>query len=725
MAQAGLIAGRQAARVLSAAGWVLGNAAIRAEGHVHLAVWGRRRAAIPGLRAAALMGRPVLTLEDGYLRGIRPPPRRGFRWHREAHRSPSACPPLSMMLDDRGIALDAAAPSRLEALIAALSAGPLPEALAERADAGLARLRRLGLSKYTPFARAALRLPRPGYVLVIDQLRGDASVALGGAGPASFAAMLAAARVENQGARIVVKSHPAAAGRQGHYTAADLRPGETLLTEAVNPWDLVEGAARVYAVSSQLGYEALLAGHETRLFGLPFYAGWGLTSDQLSLPRFATARAARPTRLALFAATHLLGPLYWSPYDQRLASFEETLDCLEALAAAGQGDHASGRALTSAQYGGFSPWKRRHLARFGPHYADGARHHGDPARAITAGRRAMRGALASSSEGGTSPPRVWLWASRTAPDQLARGHAAGVPAGMVEDGFLRSVGLGARLTDAASLVFDDLGIHYDPARSSRLEKLIEEAAAFDIADPRLARAAALVACIRAAGVTKYNLDRLAPAAPTLRVPAGAGERRQLVLVPGQVADDASVRLGTAGAEVTTNLALLRAARAACPDAFIVYKPHPDVEAGLRFGAIPSAEAGKLADLVARQTPAAWLLERADAVWTMTSLMGFEALLRGIPVTCLGAPFYAGWGLTTDRGPVPTRRQARPTLEALAWAALIAYPRYVDPLSGLPAPPEIVLARLAAGTPPGRGGLVRKAVAAGQDGLARLGLVRWR
>ena len=37
---------------------------------------------------------------------------------------------------------------------------------------------------------------------------------------------------------------------------------------------------------------------------------------------------------------------------------------------------------------------------------------------------------------------------------------------------------------------------------------------------------------------------------------------------------------------------------------------------------------------------------------MTSLMGFEALLRGIPVTTLGTPFYAGWGLTTDLGPIP-------------------------------------------------------------------------
>ena len=78
---------------------------------------------------------------------------------------------------------------------------------------------------------------------------------------------------------------------------------------------------------------------------------------------------------------------------------------------------------------------------------------------------------------------------------------------------------------------------------------------------------------------------------------------------------------------------------------------------------------------------------------MTSGLGFEALLRGLPVTTLGAPFYAGWGLTVDLAPVPERRRARPPPEALAWAALIGYPRYYDPVSRRPCPPEVVVERL--------------------------------
>ena len=81
---------------------------------------------------------------------------------------------------------------------------------------------------------------------------------------------------------------------------------------------------------------------------------------------------------------------------------------------------------------------------------------------------------------------------------------------------------------------------------------------------------------------------------------------------------------------------------------------------------------------------------------MTSLMGFEALLRGVPVTTLGAPFYAGWGLTQDLGTVPARRGARPSLSGLVHAVLIDYPRYLDPKTGLPCPVEVVLQRLAEG-----------------------------
>ncbi len=118
--------------------------------------------------------------------------------------------------------------------------------------------------------------------------------------------------------------------------------------------------------------------------------------------------------------------------------------------------------------------------------------------------------------------------------------------------------------------------------------------------------------------------------------------------------------GWGAGDVRNNLALLQAARQANPDAVLIYKPHPDVEAGLRHGAIPARMTWTaLADVIVPDGDAdraCWT--HVDEVWTMTSLLGFEALLRGKPVTCLGAPFYAGWGLTRDLGPIPDRRLRR-------------------------------------------------------------------
>jgi capsular polysaccharide export protein len=101
----------------------------------------------------------------------------------------------------------------------------------------------------------------------------------------------------------------------------------------------------------------------------------------------------------------------------------------------------------------------------------------------------------------------------------------------------------------------------------------------------------------------------------------------------------------------------------------------------------------LADVVLRDADPSEVLTMVDEVWTMTSLLGFEALLRGVPVTTLGAPFYAGWGLTRDLGAPPPRRNARPSLAGLVHAALIDYPRYLDPVTGAPCPVEVILDRL--------------------------------
>src|SRR3546814_621512 len=135
-------------------------------------------------------------------------------------------------------------------------------------------------------------------------------------------------------------------------------------------------------------------------------------------------------------------------------------------------------------------------------------------------------------------------------------------------------------------------------------------------------------------------------------------------------------------DVRTNIALLKAARAARPDAFIVYKPHPDVVSGNRTGKIQLAEAQKWADHIEMELSVTSCIDACAEVHTMTSLTGFDALLRGKHVVTYGQPFYAGWGLTEDKiktGMATGRRKRRLTLEQLVAGVLLRYPLYWDPM----------------------------------------------
>lgn len=624
------------------------------EGTACLLGWGHRPSAAPVRRAAAALGLPYLGLEDGFLRSVRPGPD----------------VQLGYVLDRSGIYYDARAPSDLETMLQ--EGGWETQGLTARARDAMALLRRLRLSKYNDGeerSAADLGLEEPRRrprVLVIDQTAGDASIPGALAEAGDFEAMLAAARDENPGAEILVKGHPEVAlGRKrGHLAEPARAAGIAFLAERINPWCLLERVDRVYTVSSGLGFEALCAGLPVTCFGLPFYAGWGATDDRKSAPRRSRRRGVEE----IFAAAYLRYSRYLDPWDRRPIEFEEAAEALAFL----RDIHFENR--RPAVLVGLSRWKRETLVGFLRGEGGEPTFEHRPERAVSLARR--------------RDARLLVWNTRCPPGLREEAASAGVALVNVEDGFLRSVGLGAALNPAASLVFDPLGIYYDPTRPSRLEELAETSAF----DPELLRRAArLRETIVRHAVTKYNVGRR-PSAPLF--PAG----RTAIFVPGQVEDDESVRLGAP--EVGGNLGLLRAARARNPEAFILYKPHPDVEAGYRQGALDERSILESADAVVRDAAIPDILAQCDAVETMTSLVGFEALLRGKRVTTHGRPFYAGWGLTEDLLDCP-RRIRRLTLDELVAAALILYPRYLDPVSGLPCPPEVVVARLAEGRTAGR------------------------
>lgn len=237
----------------------------------------------------------------------------------------------------------------------------------------------------------------------------------------------------------------------------------------------------------------------------------------------------------------------------------------------------------------------------------------------------------------------------------------------LEDAFLRSIGQGF---DSApcGVVVDDLGIYYDATAASRLEQLI--AAPLNAAQQQ--EAEQLAPLWRNQRVSKYNN------APDCQLIADS----PYVLLIDQTFNDASVHYGLADAERFG--IMLKDARARFPEHKLVIKTHPDVVAGKKRGYLAALAPDLLdgAQLVGEAIHVVALLEHAEAVFTVTSQVGFEALLWQKPVYVYGMPFYAGWGLTQDYLDAPLRRQqlrqqaGTLTLSRLAHAALIRYARYV-------------------------------------------------
>ncbi|WP_244956779.1 capsular polysaccharide biosynthesis protein [Chromobacterium violaceum] len=589
-----------------------------------VAGWGLRPSAARARAHAMRKALPYLALEDGFLRSL------GLGVAGE--------PPLSLVIDDLGIYYDASRPSRLEQLIATSELSAIERRQANR---GLEWMRRHRLSKYNHAPDMALP-PRSGQirVLVLDQTEGDISVQLGGADAQTFRIMLDTACREHPHAEIWVKTHPdVVAGKKRGYLPQP--PKEVkLLADDVCPQSLLSQVDVVYTATSHMGFEALVAGCRVVCFGMPWYAGWTLTDDRHPGMAELKPRRARPRSLEqLFHAAYLRYARYIQPETGQPGTFFDAAEWIRL-----------NRGLQAQNQGtlwcvGMSLWKQAAVRPF-------LNAPGNRIRFV----RKLPAKLAPGS-------RVVSWGLR-APARAA-AQAAGIPVLAMEDGFLRSAGLGSNLLPPLSLVVDSGGLYYAWQSESDLQHLLNTSTPDGMECDRAAR---LRKRLVAGRISKYNIGGAFQLAPDAK-----GKR--VVLVPGQVEDDASILMGSPS--IQTNLTLLRSVRQACPEAWLIYKPHPDVVAGNRRGAIPVEMLANLADQVAIDADIASCLASVDEVHTMTSLAGFEALMQGKTVHCYGAPFYAGWGLTHDRLQLP-QRQRRLNLDELVHGVLIAYPRYVLP-----------------------------------------------
>lgn len=597
---------------------------------VQVLAWGRKDSASEAEQYAQKYGVGLVRLEDGFVRSVE---------------LGSVSPPLSIVIDDIGIYYDATRPSKLEALIKS----SLNHVELTRAQNLIKLWQQQRISKYNHSREldfASQSLIRDPFVLVIDQTFGDASIAYGQANTNSFQQMLDSALEYDPKCFVVVKIHPDvfSGKKRGHFSQGQFNhPRIIVLTDDVHIASLLEKATAVFCVTSQVGFEALLWQKPVFTFGMPFYAGWGLTNDALIAP---TRRVSVGIENLVYASL-IAYPRYVHPETGHQCEVEEFVLWM--------GLQRKQRERLPANLIVVKPsrWKRSIYRQF----SQGSK------------LKFLKNLTeASSSE------TVLTWGVKESESPW--------PSVRVEDGFLRSVGLGADLTKPFSWVFDPVGMYYDATRPSALEQILLNG---DFSSEMCERAKNLQSQILLQQITKYNIGTR-----DWHKPSSLKENQKVILIPGQVESDASIRLGSP--EIKTNFELIQAVRAAEPNAYLIYKPHPDVLAGLRKAGRADYEHSAIYDELVTHQDMAWLISQVDEVHTLTSLAGFEALMRGKTVVCYGQPFYSGWGLTKDVNPNP-RRGRQLQLSELIAATLILYPTYISRKTGYYTTPEQVIAEL--------------------------------
>ncbi len=234
----------------------------------------------------------------------------------------------------------------------------------------------------------------------------------------------------------------------------------------------------------------------------------------------------------------------------------------------------------------------------------------------------------------------------------------------VEDGFLRSKQLGSLQTQPLTLAIDKTGLYFNSSTASDLEILLND---YVFSSEELERARTIIDLIQRHGISKYNH------APQLNIDLILGAKtKERVLVIGQVERDLSIKYGCS--KPFSNNDLVKLAYAENPNAEIIYKIHPDVLAKKQKNRSSINNIKQICTVLTEDIAPCSLFKGVDKVYTITSLMGFEALLYNLPVICVGAPFYSGWGLTKDYQNIP-RRKTKRSLEEVFFAAYILYLRY--------------------------------------------------
>ncbi len=682
--------------------------------------WGNKKSFQRAKFYGEQLNLPVFSVEDGFLRSLDTGIKSRYA--------------LSLIVDDLGIYFDLTKSSRLEKLILTrLTEKNWSPQHYDYARQFMKTITEHNLSKYN----ATLACPNlaqltfsPEHVLLIDQVAGDNSII--GAGLTAetakkqFIKMLKDACRNHPKANIWIKAHPAGKGYLAELNLAKTINSSAnsiyILDEQVNPILLLKQVQHVYTVSSHMGFEALMLSaigdkKTVHCYGVNWYSAWGLTDDngivegdenlQQLYQQVKNRRFQKPIDIGkseipyrplvrrelyskrkqninatmankseddeyiltegrvwegtainveqLFFSAYLDYSHYADPATQTSCDIDSAINWLLT------NRHWHNQLQGDLTIYEFSRWKLPFVCAFV----------GFPQTEIFIKPRPRWKNVLHPNHfrvNLANPILVWGLANY----QKLTLNKKTDKVYCMEDGFIRSNGLGATLIQPLSVVIDRQGIYYNATTPSDLESLLKFCPKLSQAE--IKRVKNLKKHLLAQKVSKYNVGTAEKSRQFDKLEYVASKK---ILIVGQVEDDLSVQY--CGSTIKRNADLIKQVKQDNPNAYLIYKPHPDVEAGLRAGKVDKHSLSQV-DMVALDIAMPDCLQCIDEVHTMSSLTGFEALLRNKTVVCYGLPFYAGWGLTVDKMSNPNylkrrERQQKLTLEQLIYCTLIKYPLY--------------------------------------------------
>lgn len=620
--------------------------------------WGRKKSGLKAIELSIKHDTSFVLLEDGFIRSV------GL--------GVDGVSSFSLVKDDVGIYYDATTASRLENILNTYDFSS-DITLMHESNNAIALIKKHNISKYNHTSslsddfKKKYKLTEDNLenkkILIVAQTFADMSLKYGLSEKFSTDNMIQAAIDENPGARIYLKIHPdvLSGKKKSDIDIEKAKQNCIVIDDNVNPISLLRYFSKIYTKTSQMGFEALLLGKECVCFGMPFYAGWGVTDDRVLCKRRQKTLSVEE----IFAGAYILYTQYVNPYNNTSSDIISTIyEIINIKKSYIEEKNHTG------YFFGFSRWKHRLVKPFFSELKDNNMIFINPIfnkKYLDCARK----------QGLNKKSHIYIWGKKEFKEVEEYAKEHNIKLFHVEDGFIRSVGLGSDLTQPYSQVVDSRGIYFDPTQESDLEYILNH---YDFSKDiyLLDRARKVRQYLLAKKLSKYNLFD----AKELSFP----KEKKIILVPGQVEDDASIKLGTDGLD---NITLLISVRKKSPNAHIIYKPHPDVLVGNRVGYIEESIALQYCDEIITEVSLDSVLMGVDEVHTMTSLVGFEALIRGKDVYTYGMPFYAGWGLSNDEQ-ISTRRIRNLSIDELLAAVLILYPKYIDPRNKKPCTIEVFL-----------------------------------